>query len=86
MTNEAILHHFYDVIESVVTVDREDRKSSYIFNCDEVGISLDFRPAKVFCSRSTHSLWSLNSGDKSNYYSYGMRVRRWYNDTLFDYL
>ena len=66
MTNEAILHHFHDVIESVVTVDEEDRKSSYIFNCDEVGISLDFRPAKVVCSRSTRSLWSLNSGDKSN--------------------
>ena len=66
MTNEAILHHFYYVIESVVTVDGEDRKSSYIFNCDEVWISLDFRPAKVVCSRSTLSLCPYYCCDKSN--------------------
>ena len=65
MTNDAVLSHFYDVVEFVVRVDGADRMPSTIFNCDEVGIGLDFKPAKVVCSRKT-CLWSLNSGDKTN--------------------
>ena len=66
MTNEAILSNFYDVIESIVTVDGTDIEPHTIFNCDEVGVGLDFRPSKVVASRKAHSLWSVNSGDKTN--------------------
>ena len=65
-TNEAVLKHFYDTIEPIVTENNQSRDHDMIWNCDETGVPLDFRPRKVVASKHAQNIWSLNSGDKTN--------------------
>ena len=43
-----------------------EKNPNHIWNCDECGVPLDFQPRKVVASRRTRSIWSINSGDKTN--------------------
>ena len=66
MTNESVLKNFYDVLEPILTNDEgESLDAKFIFNCDETGVPLDFRPSRVVASRKSRSVWSINSGDKT---------------------
>ena len=62
MTNQAVLTQFYDILGPYLN----EKDPGLIWNCDECGVPLDFRPRKVVASRKARSIWSINSGDKTN--------------------
>ncbi|XP_072039761.1 uncharacterized protein [Amphiura filiformis] len=51
----------------ILRENNQDRDPNFIWNCDECGVPLDFRPKEgCYLSRKASNVWSLNSGDKTN--------------------
>ena len=66
MTNDAVLNNFYNVLEPILTDDDgTSMDPACVFNCDETGVPLDFRPSRVVAAKKARNVWSISSGDKT---------------------
>ena len=87
MTNEAILNTrglntFFDVLESYLN----DKLPNLVWNCDESGVPLDFRPQKVVVSIKAkiplvNQFWRQ---DQEN--NHGLQLSKWINDGIHGHI
>ena len=66
MTNENVINNYYNTLESTLDSYNLKERPDLIYNCDETGVCLDFRPAKVVAPKSARNVWSITSGERTN--------------------
>ena len=66
MTNETVIQNYYATLEETLASKRLSNRPDLIYNCDETGICLDFRPAKVVAPKSARNVWTITSGERTN--------------------
>jgi hypothetical protein len=66
MGNNTIVDNFFEVLQQTLTSANLLDKPNFIYNCDETGVSLDFRHQMVVGSKKAKNIWSVCSGNKTN--------------------
>ena len=60
-----VIGSYFDMLEKVMTEYDLFDKPGQIFNVDETGMPLDFRPPKVICQKGVRTVSSISSGKKT---------------------
>lgn len=62
MSNEGIISHYYEELEKVIQENGVNEKPQLLFNCDESGFPLDFRPSKIVVKKGSKNVWVISPG------------------------
>lgn len=66
MGNDTVIDHYYCELDKLLTENGLEDRAEFIFNCDETGVPVDFRPSKVIAHKKAKNMYATTSGDKTN--------------------